>query len=360
MKKVLYKILLAINTVFAIALLLAYLAVHISPVVFALPALFGLAYPYLLLINIILVITWLSYLRYEALISVVVIALGITHFSNYLKIRKTSGNKENAIKVLSYNTMAFSYLGYSNIETTKQKELKLIKNLNPDIICLQEFSGRGNPSQYESEVISQLGGKYNPHLKVISNGRNRFYGIITLSKYPIVNRGEIEYPQSSSFSIYCDVVIRKDTFRIYNNYLQSFGLRNMDRPFIEEMVGRVDQETIKGIWRLTGSLRRGFIIRAIQSQVLKEHIDRSPYPVIVMGDFNDTPVSYSYRKIRRGLNDSFVNSGYGAGFTYNGNYPPNRIDYILYDDALINTSFDIIKVKYSDHYPIVAYFKKAG
>ena len=98
--------------------------------------------------------------------------------------------------------------------------------------------------------------------------------------------------------------------------------------------------------------------RAHQAQVVKEHIRKSPYPVIVAGDFNDTPVSYAYRKIRKGLNDSFVNSGYGAGFTYKGNYPPNRIDYILYDNALVNSNFEIIRVRYSDHYPIIAYFRK--
>jgi len=106
------------------------------------------------------------------------------------------------------------------------------------------------------------------------------------------------------------------------------------------------------------SLKKGFIRRALQAQVVKDNIDRSPFPVIVAGDFNDTPVSYAYRKIRKGLNDSFVNSGYGAGFTYRGNYPPNRIDYILYDKALNNSYFEILRIKYSDHYPIIAYFKK--
>jgi endonuclease/exonuclease/phosphatase (EEP) superfamily protein YafD len=94
--------------------------------------------------------------------------------------------------------------------------------------------------------------------------------------------------------------------------------------------------------------------------VVKNYINRSPYPVIVAGDFNDTPVSYSYRKIRKGLNDSFVESGYGAGFTYHGNYPPNRIDYILYGNDLVSTNFSILRVRYSDHYPIIAWFRKPG
>jgi endonuclease/exonuclease/phosphatase family metal-dependent hydrolase len=91
---------------------------------------------------------------------------------------------------------------------------------------------------------------------------------------------------------------------------------------------------------------------------VKEKVNLSPYPVIVAGDFNDTPVSYSYRKIRKGLNDSFVSSGYGAGFTYRGKYPPNRIDYILYDNSLDCKVFNIFRIRYSDHYPIAAYFLK--
>ena len=119
-----------------------------------------------------------------------------------------------------------------------------------------------------------------------------------------------------------------------------------------------DKEKLNEIKSITSSLKNGFIRRASQSQILKSNLDSSPYPVIVAGDFNDTPVSYSYRKIRKGLFDSFVTSGYGAGFTYKGKYPPNRIDYILYDNNLECREFNIIKVKYSDHYPIIAYFRK--
>jgi endonuclease/exonuclease/phosphatase family metal-dependent hydrolase len=181
---------------------------------------------------------------------------------------------------------------------------------------------------------------------------------VTFSKFPIIRKGEIVHPGSSSLSIYTDVLIKNDTFRIFNNHLQSFRLRRMERSFIEELTASNDKEPMNEVKSLSVSLKKGFVKRALQAQVVKDNINKSPYPVIVLGDFNDTPVSYSYRKIRKGLNDSFLNSGYGAGFTYRGNYPRNRIDYILYDDNLINSYFEIIKVKYSDHYPIIAYFRK--
>src|SRR5665811_1609888 len=108
LKKVLYKILLYVNAIFAITLLISYLAVHISPGDFALPAYFGLAYPYLLLANIILVIIWAMLLKFEALISLVVITLGFNHFLNYIQLIKPSGNKTNTFKVLSYNVHLFN------------------------------------------------------------------------------------------------------------------------------------------------------------------------------------------------------------------------------------------------------------
>jgi endonuclease/exonuclease/phosphatase family metal-dependent hydrolase len=358
LRKILYKILFVVNAIFAFSLLLSYLAVSISPVDFALPAFFGLAYPYLLLINIILVIIWAMLLRFEALISVVVIALGFHHFSNYIKLTRPSGDKTNTFKVLSYNVRLFNFFENNRGITSEKKVIDFIKAKNPDIICLQEFFISGYPGVEEALMISALGGKYYSHMKLIGSGKNRFYGIVTFSKFPIIRKGEIAHPGSSSLSIYTDVLIQNDTFRIYNNHLQSFRLHRMERSFIEELTVSDDKETMKEVKSLSVSLKKGFVKRAIQAQVVKDNINRSPFPVIVLGDFNDTPVSYTYTKIRKGLNDSFVNSGYGAGFTYIGNYPRNRIDYILYNDSLINSYFEIIKVKYSDHYPIIAYFKK--
>jgi endonuclease/exonuclease/phosphatase family metal-dependent hydrolase len=357
LKKVLYRILLVINGVLALSLLLSYLAVHINPEDFALPAFFGLAYPYLLLVNIIVAIIWAMLLRWEALVSVAVIALGITHFSNYIKLSKPDGDKTNTFKVLSYNVRLFNYFESNKVVSSEPRIIEFLKNQKPDILCLQEYYVMGNTQQKENSIKASLGGKYYSHVKVFGSGKNRFYGIATFSRFPIIKRGEIVHPGSSSLSIYTDVVAGKDTLRIYNNHLQSFRLKKMERSFIDELTAE-NKETMSEVKSIGQSLKRGFIRRALQAQLVKEHVDRSPYPVIITGDFNDTPVSYAYRKIRKGLNDSFVSSGYGAGFTYKGNYPPNRIDYILYDKSLTSTSFEIRKVKFSDHYPIIAWFRK--
>jgi len=359
LKKLLYRAFLGVNILFALFLILSYLSVHINPDIIALPALFGLAYPYLLFVNIIFAIVWAVALRWEALVSVVIILAGFTHFSNYIKIQKPSGDKTGTFQVQSYNVRLFNYFEGKSSSSSEKRILELLRNQGAEIICLQEMFIMGDAVQKEREIKSALGGKYYSHFKMIGTGKNRYYGIATLSKFPIITRGDIVHEKSSSLSIYSDILAGKDTIRVFNNHLQSFRLHRMERTFLNELVETSDdKETLNEIVSISSSLRKGFVKRASQAQSVKVMLGKSPYPVIVAGDFNDTPVSYSYRKIRKGLNDSFVSSGYGAGFTYKGNYPPNRIDYILYDDALECRHFDILKVKYSDHYPIVAYFRK--
>ncbi len=326
---------------------------------FALPALFGLAYPYLLFINVLFVIIWAVALRWEAFLSVVVIAGGLTHLSNYIKLQKPSGDKTGTFRVESYNLRLFNYFESRRNGISEKRILELLKNQQADIICLQELYIVGNPAVREDAIRTAIGGKYFSHFKIIRTGKDRYYGIVTLSKFPIVNKGDIVHARSSSLSIFTDVVIGNDTLRIFNNHLQSFHLHRMERSFLNELTAASeDKETMNELRNISSSLRQGFIRRASQAKAVAEKVKSSPFPVIVAGDFNDTPISYTYRTLRGGLNDAFVTSGYGAGFTYKGNYPPNRIDYILYGKALECRQFDIIKVRYSDHYPIIAYFRK--
>lgn len=357
MKKILHKILLSVNILFAFALLISYLSVHINPELFILPAFFGLAFPYLLLVNIFFSIIWAVLLRYEAIISVIVIAIGFTHLSNYIRFGKSNESTDNSFRVISYNVKLFDNYGNPD-NNTEEIIIDFLKNQDADIICLQEFYLYGDPEKKDSEIKNALGDNYFSHMKLTGSGKNRYYGIATFSRYPIVQKGQIIHPRSSSLTIFSDVIIGHDTLRIFNNHLQSFRLKNMNRSFFDEMTAGDNNETFGLFKSLAASLKKGFVIRAQQAEALKTQINISEYPVIVVGDFNDTPVSWSYRKIRKGLNDSFVSAGYGAGFTYRGNYPSNRIDYILYDDALECRFFDILRVKYSDHYPVSAFFAR--
>jgi endonuclease/exonuclease/phosphatase family metal-dependent hydrolase len=352
LKKIFFRILFFLNVVVAAALALSYLAPVISPARIAVPAYFGLAYPYLLLANIAMVVVWAMCLKAEAFISVAVIAVGINHFTNYIKLSKTKDNKAGSFMVTSYNVKMFNQLDKRNANS-ESAILRLLKESNADIVCLQEVLITGNVAAKKHAMQSALDWEYTMCDKLLKTS-----GIMILSKYPVVGHGEVVHHESSGLTIYADVLIDSDTVRIYNNHLQSYRLKRMDRPFVEEIIA--EDETMNEVKKLWVSLKGGFVKRSQQALTLKEHINTSRHPVIVAGDFNDTPISYTYRTIRKSLNDSFVNSGYGAGFTYRGNYPPNRIDYILYDKRVSNSNFEVLKARYSDHYPITAWFRKTG
>jgi endonuclease/exonuclease/phosphatase family metal-dependent hydrolase len=350
-------ILLAVNIVLIAALLIAYVSIYINPSIVSFPALFGLAYPYIVAANIIMALVWVIFRKWLAMLSVFVIAVGFGYMHSFIRFRNHGNEIHHDLKVMSYNVRLFNM--YEDAEKNSYwKMIQLMRKEDPGILCIQEYFIRGNPSTAEQKLHDGLGSNLQTHVKLVKSGLSSYYGIATVTRYPIINRGNIVHPGSSSLTIFTDIVVDTDTFRIYNNHLQSFRLRHIEGNLLSEIAGDDpggSMDNIAGIYR---SLSEGFESRSIQVDRVRRHVETSPYPVIVTGDFNDTPISYTYHRMRRGLKDAFVESGYGAGFTYRGKYPPNRIDYILYNEDIDCNDFDIIKVRYSDHYPIIAYFRQ--
>jgi endonuclease/exonuclease/phosphatase family metal-dependent hydrolase len=310
-------------------------------------------------LNLVFVLIWAAKRKWLALISVAAILLGIGYIHNFIRFSNHGAEEHHDLKLMSYNIRLFNI--YEESEKNSHKRmLNLLKKENPGILCLQEYFVKGSPAYGEESLRAGLGGKLYTHLKLIKSGSNSYYGIATATRYPIINRGDIVHPGSSSLTIFTDIVAGADTFRIYNNHLQSFRLKRVEGTLLSEISGEVQSGSVVEIKSIFRSLTRGFASRAVQVSRVRKHIETSPYPVIVAGDFNDTPVSYTYRKMKRGLKDAFVEAGYGAGFTYTGKYPPNRIDYVLYTDELECIDFDIVKVRYSDHYPIITYFRRVN
>lgn len=359
MRKILRKILLTANIIFAASLLLSYLAVVISPGDFIIPAFFGLLYPYLLIINVIFAVVWAVNLRLYALISVAAIIMGFNHLSGFIRPGKPGNTEEPRFTLMSYNVRMFNRYEGQGSATTENDIVTSVGEIQPDILCIQEYYAGSSGAQLAARFSSALGRGVESHIKLTGRGRSSYYGIATFSRFPIAGRGEIIHPNSSSLTIYTDIVVDADTFRVFNNHLQSFRLRRMERSFVSEIIDGTESR-LDEVRSVSASLRDGFVKRASQAVVLRAFIENSPYPVIVTGDFNDTPVSYSYRKIRKGLTDSFMKAGYGAGFTYKGKYPPNRIDYILHDSRLKTVKFNVLRERHSDHYPVVGGFVIAG
>lgn len=362
MSKLTNRVILILNILGAAALMLAYLAPLVNPSKVILPALFGLAYPYLLIVNLVFLCIWLIRLKKEILISLIVILLGWNHLNNLLPIHfKESGIPENTdperrFKALSYNVRGFDVYRWTKDSHAKQEILDFIKNQHPDLVCIQEYYTSSNRGETHADVSKQL--RFLPQSAVYypADPSNRSgFGIATFSRYPIIKKSRIPFNSSFNAAMYTDILFQSDTIRVFNVHLQSIRFQKDDYAFMDTARLQYNNEQMLEIRAIGSRLKTAFSLRAEQAQVIANYIRDSPHTVIVMGDFNDTPQSYAYRKIRKGIHDAFRKAGRGFGNTYSGELPSFRIDYIMYGEPIVPYEFKRIKTDYSDHFPITTW-----
>ena len=361
LNKIFSNAVLRVNYIAVFFLLLAYLSVYINPLDFWFFSFFGLAYPVLFFINAGFVIFWAIKRNRFFLISLLAIMLGWFHFINTFQFSfsgKEPENPVNSFSFMSFNVRLFNYYEWINDAETNTKILELINNHNADIITIQEYVyNPGNPLNEHPEYL-KLHNRYSHIAYSNKTIRTRNFGIATFSKFPIVKTGTIRFKNSNNISIYSDIKINEDTIRIFNNHLQSIEITGTLNHFMDSLSYNTNK--YRGVKSILGAVRNAFIKRSLQVQILLEKIEKSPHPVIIAGDFNETPVSYTYRTLRRNLDDVFVKSGRGMGTTYITGIPYLRIDYILHDKVLGSYNYQKVPVVLSDHYPVKCqfYFKE--
>lgn len=360
MRKLIRNIFLIINLILIIFLVASYLSPYISPETAWIFAFIGLAYPYILLVNIGFVIFWILFRKWYFFFSLVVILAGWGSMKRLVQFRHKKHAvevRQDTFRILSYNVRLFNYYQWEADTGVRRKIMEYIHNENPSIVCFQEFLTLPGGDISLERIKKEMKDLPYSHVHYTHRipGKTNF-GLATFSQYPIINKGFIEYENSLNGIIYSDLVIQHDTVRIYNCHLQSVKLRQDYAKVIDSLIFNYDQRHLNEMKSISVKLRDAYIKRANQAEILSDHIQGSPYPVIVCGDFNDTPFSYSYRKVKRNLHDAFVKSGSGIGTTYRQNVAPVRIDYILYSPVLSSTGFINKKTDWSDHYPVLCDF----
>ncbi|MCX6238100.1 MAG: endonuclease/exonuclease/phosphatase family protein [Bacteroidia bacterium] len=331
-----------------ILLLLSYLAPIVPPDSFWPLSFFGLAYPYLVIINFIFLMIWVLQRSLRLLLPLIALLLGFNNFMNTFQVIPRFETRDSGVKVLIYNVHSFRY-DLKTHRTNTPKILEYFKSTGAEIICLQEATllrgGKLSP-QGMKDALPEIN-----YYQVASSGD--YSGSITLSKFPIISMGEIRFPGSSNLVLFSDIKIsNSQIIRIYNCHLQSYSIDPEDYTIIDSIGTGSNTVQINEARKMSYKLKVGFKLRAFQSRKVSDHIKKSPYPVIVCGDFNDTPVSYAYRKVRGDLKDAFVESGWGISNSYNGELPSFRIDYILYDQKFTSENYKRDRVYFSDHFPV--------
>lgn len=364
------KILLVINIMVVLLLLFSFSSSFINPRNFWLPAFAGILYPYILIVNIIFIVFWLFFRLKFSLISLVPVLLGYSYVASLIQFNSEKINKktDEQIKVMSYNVHNFDLYNYGkNWEINFEKRNNIFSFLqkeSPDIICFQEFVNDLNGQFKTLDTLVTFLKAKNAHTEYSVVSRNVYqFGLATFTSFPIINRGKLTFSNSATnFCIYTDVLMDEDTVRIYNAHMQSLHLGNSDIEFADNIASgntNTDEKELKNkSMRILRYLKRAFVKRALQADVLATHIKKCPYPVILCSDLNDTPFSYTYHQIAALLNDAFKESGFGLGTTYYKIYPSFRIDYIFLSNDFKAYNFKNVKTDNSDHYPVTCLIEK--
>jgi endonuclease/exonuclease/phosphatase family metal-dependent hydrolase len=349
---------LIINIIFVLALLLSYLSVHVSPQKSWILPFFGLLYPYFVLINLFLGIYWIIRRRWLFLLSATIIVSGWNHVNRTVQIRpaviKPAGKE--SFKVISYNVKNLSNDNIDLLEPEiRQRIVDYLDAEGADIICLQEFTViHPFPESFIDTVSGRFGLPYHTYSLYYEKNRKRIDAMFIFSRFPVIGQHSFKKDSLHNYALYADLITPHDTIRLYNIHLESLRLKHEDYTFISDLDLQFEEkenlrESSKRIFK---KLKKAFSLRADQVETLAGSIKNSPYPVILCGDFNDTPNSYAYQQLTSLLRDAFKESGQGMGNTYIGKLPSYRIDFILYSDYYRSWELQCDHLSLSDHYPV--------
>ena len=154
-----------------------------------------------------------------------------------------------------------------------------------------------------------------------------------------------------------DLRLDRDTVRVFCNHLRSTHIKSSDSDYLMNYRFLTDTASHEKLHSILSRLRYNSISRSHQVDSLSQLIAATPHARIVCGDFNDTPLSYTYRLMSRGLQDAFREKGRGFSHTYRGFYNTFRIDYVLVSDDFEVLSYEVPSVEFSDHHPVFVRLK---
>lgn len=339
-------------------LLLAYLAPYVHPSSIRILPFFGLMYPIFISLTLVLMVYWaFARSRWFFYLLIAILFGGNLHFRT-LSIKFSDPKPEKEVpywKVMSYNVRLFDVynLSLEGRNKTRDSIVSYIQRQDPDVVCFQEFFHQDKPSGFPTrDTLISLMGYKNYHERYSHRIRNRQnFGICMLSKYPMIARGDVmfeNFKTTDNYCIYADIVKGTDTIRFYDIHLQSIKLQQEDYELFGEKNKQAGSKK-STVRLLIDKLRIAYPARAEQAERVVEHMKTSPYPVVVCGDFNDTPMSYVYNQFNTNLIDSYRETTTGIGVTYVGRVPAGRIDYIFHSGDLGAYDFGIQSVPYSDH-----------
>ncbi len=344
MKFIIKNILFLFNMVFVLGLALAYLSPYTDPNIFWFVGFFGLTFKLWVIANLGLVFFWLILGRRLWIYNALILVAGYSFILRDVQFNATS-EEEGVFNLMFFNTRVLQVYNEGN---TSVQVNQFLKDNDLDVAVFVEWlnkKGKVDESAYPYQQFVRL-----------ESGRNIYdYGLMLASKHKILHWERVDYGhKSDNMTAWFDLEVNDEVIRLIATHLQSNSLgagdyhKFLNIEFDEQYTDHAKNTAVR--------IRRSMKRRAIQTQKISEIVENSPYPVIIMGDFNDTPQSYAYQQLRNGRKDAFIEKGSGVGTTYLEPFPLLRIDFILFDDFFQCKSYTSSTEIRSDHKMISASF----
>lgn len=340
------KFLLFTNKVLVVLTLLCYLSTLVSPEIIWVAGFFSYLIPPLFIVHGICMYLWYRWKKINMLYSAITILVGYKFIVSTIALN-LDASEGHDLSVLTYNTRVFNVYDHlnKNFESSK-KMINWIKQDDSDIKCFQEFYNKKDSEVFNTSEELMQNGKYYSYVQPKAVVDKQEFGLAIYSKFPIIDKGRVTFKEKSqNDAIFVDVVSKKDTIRIINVHLQSMSI---NANVFDE---KYDWKT--NLINLGKKLKKGFIARAQQLEAIEQYIVNCRYRVILCGDLNDPPYSYTYFKLQCMLNSAFEDAANGFGFSYNGKLFFLRIDNQFYGKGFKPVNHQTLRdVSYSDHFPI--------
>lgn len=327
---------------------------RLNPVDHPILACAGMLYPFFLIANLVLLVVWIFVKWRRSWVSLAGLLLSYPATRTYIPLHLSSTPPQDCIKVISYNVDLYNLQECDNPQVAIYSYLE---QQNADIVCLQE------DVSIKPDYLKEIAKIY-PYNDTVHVTRPQLLSINAVgihSRYPILKKERIWYESEANGSAAFFLQVEDDTVLVVNNHFETTHLNMADRERYRNMIngdmkrGEAHAETRM----LLGKLSTAMVKRARQANAVHQYIERHRrYPIIVCGDFNDTPISYVRRTVAQGLTDCYVESGNGLGISYNQKGFYFRIDEIMCSDHFVPYNCHVDnKIKASDHFPIICWLK---
>lgn len=339
------------NVATAMVMWLVGFADYADPTVHPYIANAGLLFPFFLLINLGFLFFWLVFKWRMIVIPILGYVAAFVPLRIYIPINATATPKPGAIKVVSFNVKGFID---PDGENSFDRVIGYLATSAADIVCLQEDNGAYSTNQRFDSIFA--------HSSVDAVAKDGGNSIGIYTRFPIVKKERIPYESVGNGSWAYYLKIKRDTVIVINNHFESTHLSLDERRRYKDMLkGEMDNDTARAeSKRLLNRLGESSKMRAPQADSVHKYIERhNNYPIIVCGDFNDNPISYTRRIVAKGLTDCYVSTGRGIGLSYNQKGFYVRIDNLFCSSHFkpYNCKVDN-KIDVSDHFPISCWLEK--